>query len=99
MLMTYWDKPKMTSRSATDHNTTAVARPRDTTTTQAEDEDAPANINVVLSTAARQQQHGQHQLMSTLPPRPTQQLRGRQANLQKISCCWPIKSWPHIMCP
>ena len=60
----------MTSGSATDHNTTAVARPRDTTTTQAEDEDAPANINVVLSTAARQQQHGQHQLMSTLPPSP-----------------------------
>ena len=27
-------------------------------------------INVVLSTAARQQQHGQHQLMSTLPPGP-----------------------------
>ena len=61
-------KPKMTSGSATDHNTTAVARPRDTTTTQAED--APANINVVLSTAARQQQHGQHQLMLTLPPGP-----------------------------
>ena len=59
-------EPKMTSRSATDHNTTAVARPRD----YAQDEDARANINVVLSTAARQQQHGQHQLMSTLPPSP-----------------------------
>ena len=41
--------------------------PLDTTTTQAED--ARANINVVLSTAYRQQQHGQDQLMSTLPPR------------------------------
>ena len=70
-------KPKMTSGPATDHNNAAVARPKDT----AQDEDAPANINVVLSTAARQQQHGQHQLMSTLPPRPTQQLLGRQANL------------------
>ena len=59
-------KPKMTSGSATDHNTTAVARPRD----NAQDEDARANINVVLSTAARQQQHGQYQLMSTLPPSP-----------------------------
>ena len=47
-----------------------MARHRDTTTTQDEDEEAPANINVVLSTAARQQQHGQHQLMSTLPPGP-----------------------------
>ena len=55
----------MTSGSATDHNTTAVARPRD----YAQDEDARANINVVLSTAYRQQQHGQDQLMSTLPPR------------------------------
>ena len=79
MLMTYWDKPKMTSRSATDHNTTAVARPKDT----AQDEDPPANINVVLSIAARQQQHGQHQLMSTLPPRPTQQLWGRPVYNQK----------------
>ena len=59
-------EPKMTSGSATDHNTTAVARPRD----NAQDEDARANINVVLSTAARQQQHGQYQLMSTLPPSP-----------------------------
>ena len=59
-------KPKMTSGPATDHNNAAVARPKDT----AQDEDAPANINVVLSTAARQQQHGQHQLMSTLPPGP-----------------------------
>ena len=56
----------MTSGSATDHNTTAVARPKD----YAQDEDATANINVVLSTAARQQQHGQEQLMSTLPPSP-----------------------------
>ena len=55
----------MTSGSATDHNTTAVARPKD----YAQDEDARANINVVLSTAYRQQQHGQEQLMSTLPPR------------------------------
>ena len=70
-------KPKMTSRSATDHNTAAVARPRDTTTTQAEDEDAPANINVVLSIAARQQQHGQHQLMPTLPPRPVTTTAGQ----------------------
>ena len=74
MCRTYVDllghKPKMTSGSATDHNTTAVARPRDTTTPQAEDEDARANINVVLSIAARQQQHGQYQLMSTLPPGP-----------------------------
>ena len=31
-------------------------------------------------------------------PAPSQQLRGRQANLQKISCCWPNKSWPHIIC-
>ena len=67
----------MTSGSATDHNTTAVARPRDTTTTQAEDEDATANINVVLSTAARQQQHGQHQLMSTLPPGPVTTTAGQ----------------------
>ena len=56
MCRTYVDllghKPKMT---ATDHNTTAVARPRD----YAQDEDARANINVVLSIAARQQQHGQ----------------------------------------
>ena len=70
MCRTYVDllghKPKMTSGSATDHNTTAVARPRD----YAQDEDARANINVVLSTAARQQQHGQHQLMLTLPPSP-----------------------------
>ena len=57
---------KMTSGSATDHNTTAVARPRD----NAQDEDARANINVVLSIAYRQQQHGQHQLMLTLPPSP-----------------------------
>ena len=27
-------------------------------------------------------------------PAPAQQLRGRQANVQKKSCCWPIKSWP-----
>ena len=47
----------MTSGSATDHNTTAVARPRDNA--QDEDEEPPANINVVLSIAARQQQHGQ----------------------------------------
>ena len=47
--------------------TAAVARPSDATTTQAED--ARANINVVLSTAYRQQQHGQDQLISTLPPR------------------------------
>ena len=81
MCRTYVDlvghKPKMTSGSATDHNTTAVARPRDTTTTQAEDEDATANINVVLSTAARQQQHGQHQLMSTLPPSPVTTTAGQ----------------------
>ena len=31
-------------------------------------------------------------------PAPSQQLRGRQVNLQKISCCWPNKSWPHIIC-
>ena len=61
-------KPEMTRGPATDHNTAVVARPLDTTTAQ--DEDARANINVVLSTAARQQQHGQHQLMSTLPPGP-----------------------------
>ena len=36
--------------------TAAVARPSDATTTQAED--ARANINVVLSTAYRPQQHG-----------------------------------------
>ena len=57
--MTCWDNWTMT--------TAAVARPSDATTTQAED--ARANINVVLSTAYRQQQHGQDQLMSTLPPR------------------------------
>ena len=73
MLMTYWDKPKMTSRSATDHNTTAVARTRD----YAQDEDARANINVVLSIAARQQQHGQYQLMSTLPPGPVTTTAGQ----------------------
>ena len=61
-------KPEMTCGPATDHNTAVVARPMDTTIAQAED--ATANINVVLSTAARQQQHGQHQLMSTLPPSP-----------------------------
>ena len=61
-------KPEMTRGPATDHNTAVVARPLDTTTTQAED--ARANINVVLSIAYRQQQHGQHQLMLTLPPSP-----------------------------
>ena len=66
-------EPKMTSGSATDHNTTAVARPRD----YAQDEDARANINVVLSIAARQQQHGQHQLMSTLPPGPVTTTAGQ----------------------
>ena len=50
-------KPEMTRGPATDHNTAVVARPLDTTTAQAED--ATANINVVLSIAARQQQHGQ----------------------------------------
>ena len=75
MCRTYVDllghKPKMTSGSATDHNTTAVARPRDTTTTQAEDEEAPANINVVLSTAYRPQQHGPPpaDVYSSAPPR------------------------------
>ena len=36
-----------------------------------------ASINVVLSTAARQQQHGQHQLMSTLPPGPVTTTAGQ----------------------
>ena len=99
MLMTYWDKPKMTSRSATDHNTTAVARPRDTTTTLAEDEAAPANINVVLSIAARQQQHGQHQLMSTLPPRPTQQLWGRPVYYRRDPAVGRSSPGLIIMCP
>ena len=31
-------------------------------------------------------------------PAPAQQLRGRQANVQKKSCCWPIKSWPSLKC-
>ena len=81
MCITYVDlvghKPKMTNESATDHNTTAVARPRDPPPTQAQDEDAPANINVVLSIAARQQQHGQDQLMSTLPPGPVTTTAGQ----------------------
>ena len=63
----------MTSGSATDLNTTAVARPKD----YAQDEDALANINVVLSTASRQQQHGQYQLMSTLPPGPVTTTAGQ----------------------
>ena len=66
--MTCWDKARDDQRTIHGHNTAAVARPMDTTITQAED--ARANINVVLSTAARQQQHGQYQLMSTLPPSP-----------------------------
>ena len=65
----------MTSGSATDHNTTAVARPKD----YAQDEEALANINVVLSTAARQQQHGQYQLMSTLPPGPVTTTAGQMS--------------------
>ena len=68
--MTCWDKARDDQRTIHGHNTTAVARPRDTTTTTTtQAEDARANINVVLSIAYRQQQHGQHQLMSTLPPR------------------------------
>ena len=66
--MTCWDKARDDQRTIHGHNTAAVARPRDTTITQAED--ARANINVVLSIAYRQQQHGQHQLMLTLPPSP-----------------------------
>ena len=69
--MTCWDKLDTSQddqRTHHGHNTAAVARPSDTTTAQAED--ATANINVVLSTASRQQQHGQYQLMSTLPPSP-----------------------------
>ena len=61
--MTCWD-----NRTRAMMTTAAVARPSDATTTQAED--ARANINVVLSIAYRQQQHGQHQLMLTLPPSP-----------------------------
>ena len=67
--MTCWDKLDTSQddqRTHHGHNTAAVARPSDT----AQDEDATANINVVLSIAARQQQHGQYQLMSTLPPSP-----------------------------
>ena len=66
--MTCWDKARDDRRTIHGHNTAAVARPMDTTITQAED--ARANINVVLSIAYRQQQHGQHQLMLTLPPSP-----------------------------
>ena len=66
--MTCWDKARDDQRTIHGHNTAAVARPMDTTITQAED--ARANINVVLSIAYRQQQHGQHQLMLTLPPSP-----------------------------
>ena len=68
-------KPEMTCGPATDHNTAVVARPLDTTTAQAED--ATANINVVLFTATRQQQHGQYQLMSTLPPGPVTTTAGQ----------------------
>ena len=88
-------KPKMTSGPATDHNNAAVARPKDT----AQDEDAPANINVVLSTAARQQQHGQHQLMSTLPPRPTQQLWGRPVYYRRDPAVGRSSPGLIIMCP
>ena len=66
--MTCWDKARDDQRTIHGHNTAAVTRPMDTTITQAED--ARANINVVLSIAYRQQQHGQHQLMLTLPPSP-----------------------------
>ena len=66
--MTCWDKARDDQRTIHGHNTAAVARPMDTTIIQAED--ARANINVVLSIAYRQQQHGQHQLMLTLPPSP-----------------------------
>ena len=34
-------------------------------------------INVVLFTATRQQQHGQYQLMSTLPPGPVTTTAGQ----------------------
>ena len=74
--MTCWDKLDTSQddqRTHHGHNTAAVARPSDT----AQDEDARANINVVLSTAARQQQHGQYQLMSTLPPSPVTTTAGQ----------------------